>query len=272
MTEVTVAKTAGFCIGVKNAIEMAFSAAKDDVYILGELVHNPSVVMQLEKAGVKKVDDYHDITKGSTLIIPSHGALLEVFSYCSNNGIRIVDATCSYVKNVQDTATMLAGEGYKVIIIGKKGHPEVNSIASRAADSIIVSSADEIPGNGKLAVVCQTTLTEEKLNEIKNAVINYKELRVYNSTCLATRKRQDDAKELSKKVDVMIVIGGKNSSNTQELKETCAKLVETHLVEDESELDPAWLNVKKVGVTAGASTPKEVIEKVVQKIEDVKNG
>ena len=263
--KITLAKPSGVCFGVKRAVELAENSAGDNVFVLVELIHNRQVVEALERKGVRKVDDVSQLRQGNTLVIRSHGAPKEVYDYCEKNGIKVMDATCPFVRKAQEHAKELYDGGYQVIIVGKKDHPEVVGIRSFAPNAVVIEDENEDFVNGtKIGVVCQTTFSKDKFDKI---VSKLKDAKVFNTICNATSERQKAAKELAKESDIMIVIGGKNSSNTTKLKEICSEVVETYHIETSDYLKEEWFEGKeKVGITAGASTPDYLIVEVIRKI------
>ena len=275
--EIVLAKSAGFCFGVKRATKMAFQEAESgnpDTYTLGSIIHNPQVVDKLAAAGVSVRKDVEDINQG-TVIIRSHGVTLDEIDRAKKKGLRIVDATCPFVKKAQDLTTLLRTEGYFVVIVGDKEHPEVKSIISYGGkDVIVVNSPDKLetlPKKKKIGVVAQTTQSFDNLKAIVNECLGkVGELRVFNTICGATAIRQDQSRDIALEVDCMIVVGGYSSANTNRLAEICKSIQpNTHHVEVAVELDSAWFSgVKKVGVTAGASTPEWIIDEVVKRIKE----
>lgn len=275
--KIVVAENSGTCFGVSNAIDIAFRAAQNNgnVYILGELVHNPHIVNKLSGEGVKQVNDVSELRDGDSLIIRAHGESKEVFDYCEENGISVIDCTCPFVKKAQNIATKLEEEGYQVVIIGNPDHPEVRGIVAQTSNAKVIQTPEDVEKQkvkyGKLGILSQTTQTIENFSETVAKIVTYpKIIKIYNTICTATEERQIAAKNLANKVDLMIVIGGKNSSNTRKLYELCNNIVKTHWIEDAKELENSWFEkVQSIGITAGASTPKEVIDKVKEKISNL---
>lgn len=275
--EIVLAKSAGFCFGVKRATKMAFQEAESgnpDTYTLGSIIHNPQVVDKLASAGVSVKKDVEDISQG-TVIIRSHGVTLDEIDRARKKGLRIVDATCPFVKKAQDLTTLLRNEGYFVVIVGDEEHPEVKSIISYGGKDVIVVNSPEqletLPKKKKIGVVAQTTQSFDNLKAIVNECLGrVGELRVFNTICGATAIRQDQSRDIALEVDCMIVVGGYSSANTNRLAEICKSIQpNTHHVEVAAELDSAWFSgVKRVGVTAGASTPEWIIDDVVKRIKE----
>lgn len=272
---VEVAKAAGVCYGVERALKLAeeATAGGTTVHSLGPIIHNPQAVEYLRERGLEVAASLDEVAEG-TLVIRTHGVPAETVEAASAMGLQVVDATCPYVKKVHRATESLAAEGYLVVIVGESDHPEVIGIRARAgADALIVEAASELPAeltSRKVGVVVQTTQTERVLGEVvANLLPRVTELRVFNTICDATTQRQDSAFELAGRVDVMVVVGGHNSGNTNRLAEICAEVnPRTHLVETAAELDPAWFaGASLVGVTAGASTPDAQTTQVVSLIE-----
>lgn len=272
---VQVATHAGICYGVERALRLAGEASQrgGSVHTLGPLIHNPQAVAALKDRGVDVATDLDDVA-GGTLVIRSHGVKPAIIEEARERGLDVIDATCPHVSKAHEAAAGLTREGYLVVIVGEADHPEVEGILAHAGGSaIVVSSADELPeqlGGRKIGIVVQTTQSERRLAEVVAAILpRANELRVFNTICSATGKRQRSAEELAETVDVMIVVGGHNSGNTTRLAEICSEVnARVHHVETPDELDPAWFaGADTVGVTAGASTPDEQVQAVVQAIE-----
>lgn len=273
--EVILAKHAGFCFGVKRATQLAFEAADQDgdIYTLGPIIHSPQVVQRLEEMGVKPVDDVSEVETGGTVIIRSHGVAAEELEAAIRAGLEVVDATCPFVKKAQEHVATLSTEGYDIVVVGDAVHPEVQGIVSYAAGRVYVVSSgkdvERLPRMSKIGVVAQTTQSFDHLHDVVTACLaRGGETRVYNTICDATAVRQEEAKALAGRVDCMIVIGGFNSANTKRLTQICKELLpRTHHIETACQIDPAWLEgVQKVGITAGASTPKWLIDEVTSRI------
>ncbi len=272
--EVITAEEAGFCFGVERAIEMVLEAAgeNDDlnVYTLGPLIHNPQVVKKLEAKNVKVASSLAEIDSG-IVIIRSHGVAPEIIEQAREKNLKIIDATCPFVKNAQKYAKQLVDEGYQTFIYGDENHPEVKGIygASNKKATIIreQEDLDSIELKAKVGFVAQTTKSPESFRELINSVVTeVKELKVFNTICNTTDVRQSSAKKLAEYVDIMFVIGGHNSANTTRLAEICkATNTPTYHIETANEINKDWLLGKnKIGITAGASTPDWLIREVVQ--------
>lgn len=274
--EIIVAKTAGFCFGVKRAMEMVTASLKDStdsIYSLGPLIHNPEVVQQLEREGLQVVSNINEVPSGR-VVIRSHGVGPSVYEYAAVNGLKVIDATCPFVKNVHQLALMLEHDGYQVIILGESDHAEVKGVmetlSGRALIVEDVSELEHFEPKSKVGIISQTTQDVAKLQELVSWITPHcKECRVFNTICSATASRQQETAELSRQVDLMIVVGGKNSANTKRLAEISSQFgTPTYHVETADELQIEWFqNINRIGITAGASTPDEHIKKVVEKIK-----
>ncbi len=273
--KVIVAENCGFCPGVKNAISMAEEvlSGEHNVYSLGPIIHNRDVVEKLAKSGLKTVDDIAEINSG-TVLIRSHGAAPDSISKIKQKGLKIVDATCVLVKRVQQIARQLDQDGYEVVVMGDRNHPEVKAVVGCATHVTVIadeSDIDKLPKNGKLGIVCQTTQSPEYFSRMLAAISErgFRELKVINTLCKEAIKRQESAVELCKKVDVMFVLGGMESANTRKLAELCKKYnPETFHLQNWNECDKIALSGKNTaGVTAGASTPQWIIVEFVEKLE-----
>lgn len=278
--EVFLADKAGFCFGVKRAINTAFeAAAKGKVYCLGPLIHNPQEVERLRQAGVDLVEDFSSLQEGDALIIRSHGVPPGVLDQARKKGLQIIDLTCPFVSKAQRDAQALHRDGYQVVIVGEKKHPEVQSIHGYAGENaVVVESAEDVEGirfKNRLGVVAQTTQSYSNFSKIVLKLLRLsKELKVFNTICNSTQERQDAARVLAGKVDAMLVVGGRNSANTSRLVSVCVQEGKpTYHIEVADEIQPQWFaGVSRVGVTAGASTPDWVVEGVLKKLKSGKLG
>lgn len=271
--KVLLAKEAGFCFGVKRAAEMITQSINDGEKIntYGPLIHNPEFTKFLEKKGVFIVNSLGDI-KAKKVVIRSHGITKEEERKIRNKKVKIINATCPFVKKVQKQAEIFEKQGYKILILGEKSHPEVIGINGYAPSSIVIKDISDIPefeAKEKIGLISQTTQNLKLFNKIVEFLKKkYKNLEIINTICDATKKRQKAAGQLARKVDIMVVIGGRNSSNTTRLKEICEKITKTYHIEKDSELKKEWfLKVKSVGITAGASTPDFSIFQVLETIK-----
>ncbi|MFH0978848.1 MAG: 4-hydroxy-3-methylbut-2-enyl diphosphate reductase [Candidatus Woesearchaeota archaeon] len=268
---IIVAKHAGFCSGVKRAVSTAFSVADHNkesrIFTYGELIHNPQVLKQLKDKKVKITKSLTGLKKGDILIIRSHGASPEVYRKAREKGLRVIDATCPFVKVAHEKIQMLEKEGFLPLIVGEAKHPEVMALRKFVRKAIVVADASKVPLSIKgkrIGVISQTTQPVENFNTVTEEARKLaKEIKVFNTICSATTIRQEEAKRLAGKVDIMIVVGGYSSANTKKLAELCSRIVETHQIETAEELKISWLKGKKrIGITAGASTPSEAIQDV----------
>jgi 4-hydroxy-3-methylbut-2-enyl diphosphate reductase len=270
--KIILADSAGFCFGVKRATQLAFEAAEKnpDICSLGPIIHSPQVVKALEEKGVKVVDKVEDI-RASEVIIRSHGITAEELDHIRSRNLNLVDATCPFVKKAQDYATLLCSEGYSVVLVGEKDHPEVQGIISYTRGEAVYVVADStearrLPSKTKIGIVAQTTQSFENLVQVANVCLEKsKEVRVFNTICDATSVRQEEARKIACEVDLMLVVGGFNSANTTRLAQICKDIqTRTYHVETAGQIDSAWFDgVKTVGITAGASTPRWIIDEVV---------
>ena len=275
--EIILAKRAGFCFGVKRATQMAFEAAEKggETYSLGPIIHSPQVVNRLEEMGVKVLRGLDEITDG-TIIVRSHGVTSEELEEAVRKQLEVVDATCPFVKKAQENVQSLSEAGYDVVVVGDADHPEVQGIVSYAGGKVYVVGSEEeaarLPRMKKIGIVAQTTQSFENLKHVVlECLLKGAEIRIFNTICDATAVRQHEAMALAREVDCMIVIGGYNSANTKRLAEVCAELQpRTHHIETAHEIDPDWFEgVTKVGVTAGASTPKWLIDEVIERVREI---
>ena len=273
--EVILAEHLGFCYGVKRAIKIAREHADGKSCTLGPIIHNPQMVERLKDEGVGTVDNLSDMESG-TVIIRSHGVGPQIYKQADSAGLEIVDATCPHVKKAQLSAKELTDEGYKVVIIGEKNHPEVKSIFEWSNQKATIIETDEEAKNfascPKLGIVSQTTVSGEHFTEIVLHLLNKsKDIKILRTICTATDQRQTAALELAEKVDVMLVIGGRNSANTTRLAQLCEEKCLTHHIETAMELLPEWfIGFKKIGITAGASTPDWIIREVYEKCQRIR--
>lgn len=273
--EVILADKAGFCFGVQRAINTAFKASgKGRVYCLGPLIHNPQEVARLREAGVQTVEDFASLGPGDSLIIRSHGVPPSVLAKARDQGLTIIDLTCPFVAKAQQHAETMKEEGYQVVVVGEKKHPEVQSILGHAGeDAVVIESPDEVDRvrlQGRAGIVAQTTQSYSNFSEIVLRLLRVsKELKVFNTICSSTKERQEAARVLASRVDVMIVVGGRNSANTSRLVSLCRESGKpTYHVEVVDEIRSEWLQgAGSVGITAGASTPGWIIDAVVERLK-----
>ena len=272
--EITIAPNAGACFGVVRAIKLGYRAlnqAKDgNVYAFGPLIHNPSVVRELESRGVQTVTDPNRVDSG-TVILRSHGIQKEIEADFKSRGVGIVDATCPLVKKPQRIASSLSQKGYFLVVVGDANHPEVKGVLSYFArpDFLVTYTPrdiEKIPAAvNKVGIIAQTTIELKVLNDVVDAVkARFDDVVVNNTICDATSIRQNEAIALAGNADVMVVVGGKNSSNTCKLVKICQTLQpQTHHIETIDEIQTDWfLGKSKIGITGGASTPHDFVDKV----------
>ena len=285
--EIEIADKAGFCFGVDRAVKIAYNTAKDKkagVFTYGMLIHNKDVIESLETMGVGCVEDISEIPKGGTVIIRAHGTSKEEYEKLQEKSIQVIDATCPFVKRIHKIVEEEHQKGRKIVIAGDKNHPEVKGINGWCENSAIIVANEEeckklLESDNELpiSIVAQTTLRPEKAKKIAQILKKYFTNSVFFDTiCIATEERQQAAEKLAKKSDIMLVIGGKNSSNTEKLFEICREhCKDTYKIENEKELNGlAHLfkkNIKKVGITAGASTPEKVIKEAKLTMAEITN-
>ncbi len=285
--DIKLAKFAGFCYGVKRAVETAkkLKAENPDknVFVLGELIHNTDVINELETLGIKTITEVPEVGNG-ICVVRSHGESPEIIEKIQQAGFTLVDLTCPDVKKVQQKAIELAKDGYYLVIVGKSEHPEVIGIKANAklwSDKVVVASSveqlrqyeKEIKSHKRVGVVVQTTQMLSTLNSIVEYLTAIsKELHIANTICQSTAMRQAEAKELAQESDLMIVVGSKKSANTSHLAEILKSITKTIHIENDTELKEfkdLILASEKISITAGASTPQNIIEKVVEKIKNI---
>lgn len=281
---ITIARTAGFCWGVRRTVNRVLETSGTEsapVATLGPVIHNPQVIERFEERGVRKYDRVEDVPDGTTLVIRTHGAVVPQQRLARDRGLTVVDGTCPYVKFPQVMAQRLSREGYHLIVVGDARHAEVQGVASNAEGPVTVVKAGDpipdLPGVRKVAVISQTTNDVAHFQKaVAEATARFREVRAINTICFDTGERQTEVRELAGKVDVLIVVGGRMSANTRHLAEIGAEILpaaRVHHVERAAELDPAWLaGAERVGISAGASTPDDAIDAVAQAIEKLAGG
>jgi 4-hydroxy-3-methylbut-2-enyl diphosphate reductase len=273
---ITVAQNAGFCFGVKRAMDLARKAVvgHQKVVMLGDIVHNESVVADLEKAGVIVFNDIDKVPSGMPVLFRSHGTPLDIWQKAAERSLTIIDATCPLVKEIHKAAKMLEEDDRAVIIIGDKGHDEVKGIASQIYDPIILSNTDDamqLRTIRRAGVVLQSTQFMDNVNAIVNILITkVQDLRIINTICQPTRERQKQLKDLAVQNDVMIVVGSFSSANTKRLVSIAKRLnPRSYQVQGPTDVDFEWFkNATTIGISAGASTPAEIVMAVVKKINE----
>jgi len=282
--KIIVAPHAGFCFGVERAIELAEKAAEKTkegkrVYTYGPLIHNPQEIGRLKTLGVEVLESEEQLDGNTVLILRSHGIPPQKERELKAKGVEIVDATCPYVKAVHEAIQQLVKEGYFVVLVGEKNHPEVvgtwGYLTDINGEGIIVETLEDLKpalNKPKVGILAQTTQNEQFFKEVVGETALWvNELKVINTICNATSIRQEEVRELAPQVDVMIIIGGKNSGNTTRLYKIAKSLnPNSYHIETEKELKEEWFkNAKTVGISAGASTPRWIIERVIKRIEEI---
>jgi len=275
--KIFVARDAGYCFGVRDAVNLAYDSAKNygDVYMLGTIVHNERVVNDLEKAGAKVVNTLDDVPSGKPLLFRAHGTPPKMWEEASEKNLKLIDATCPLVTEIHDDIKKLEGEGRKTIIIGDHGHDEVIAIAAQVKKPIIISNLEEAKALRKMkkaGVVSQSTQMLENVQEIMDILLEKVfDLRFINTICFPTRRNHKQIKELAIKNDVMIIIGSYTSANSKRLTQlSLERNKRSYQVTSSMEIDSSWFeNCNSVGISAGASTPDETISEVISKIKEI---
>lgn len=270
--EVILAKTAGFCFGVKRAVDTVYKeAGKKNVYTYGPIIHNSEVVNDLKKKGVEVINSREELEalEEGTVIIRSHGVAREIYDLIHEKGLELVDATCPFVRKIHKIVEKAGNDGDQVIIVGSEHHPEVQGIKGWCTGEVhIISDAEQFEGinlNKPTTLVSQTTFNYKKFQDIVEIISKKRyDIIALNTICNATEVRQSEAMQLAKVSDAMIVIGGQSSSNTQKLYEICKRECEnTYYIQTLVDLDlDAFQSFRSVGITAGASTPNNIIKEV----------
>ncbi|RHO05496.1 4-hydroxy-3-methylbut-2-enyl diphosphate reductase [Clostridium sp. AM22-16AC] len=280
--EVTVAKTAGFCFGVKRAVEKVYEQigkTEKPIYTYGPIIHNEQVVGDLQEKGVEVIDTLEELKtiRDAVVVIRSHGVGKDVYDILKENGVEIVDATCPYVKKIHRIVEKQTEEGRRVLIVGSENHPEVQGIKGWGDERTkVIENMDdfrrlELPEDEKLCIVSQTTFNYKKFQDLVEKISKTRyDITVLNTICNATQERQVEAMRIASQVDVMLVIGGKHSSNTQKLYDICRKECKnTYYIQTLGDFNPECISsVRSVGITAGASTPNNIIEEVHTKCQN----
>ena len=272
--KIELAENYGFCFGVKRAIKIAEENKNSSTY--GPLIHNSKEIARLDKDfKVGLTEDFKTFKAGETAIVRTHGIQKQELAQLQSRGVDVIDATCPYVTKPQQICQQMSEDGYDVIIFGDEDHPEIKGVKSYATHGArVVTSVEELKTmhfKEQIALVAQTTRKVEDYMEIANYLIpRYKEVRVFNTICNATFENQDAVRKISSKADIMLIIGGKNSSNTKQLfsisHDDCQ---DSYHIEDENDLDFSWFKDKKFcGISAGASTPDWIIQNVVNSIQE----
>ena len=275
--KIFLAKDAGYCFGVRDAVNLAYDTAKNhgDVYMLGTIVHNERVIDDLSKAGAKVVDSIDDVPKDKPLLFRAHGTSPELWDKAKKNNLKLIDGTCPLVTEIHHEIKRLDEEGRKIIIIGDHGHDEVVAIAAQVERSIVIANVEEAKKLRKMkraGVVSQSTQMIENVQDIMSVLMEKVfDLRFVNTICFPTRRNHEQIKELSLYCDVMIVIGSYTSANSKRLTQLALERNKrTYQVTASDELDESWFdNCETVGISAGASTPDETINEVVSRIKEI---
>jgi 4-hydroxy-3-methylbut-2-enyl diphosphate reductase len=280
--KVIVAKTAGFCWGVKKAIQLVMDEvdkSEAPIFTLGPLIHNPQTVEHLRKEHmVCPVDRIDEVDEG-ILTIRTHGVPPSVVTEAEERGLKVLDATCPFVSKIQQHARDLVNEGYRLLIIGERNHPEVKGIQaySKGKGTIIESIEDveKLKPMTRVGVIIQSTQDAKKVDKIISELLSRSaEMKIFNTICNATTERQSEVRDLARVVDVMVVVGGFNSGNTSRLAAICREIgVPTYHIETSSEIKEEWfMGIETCGLTAGASTPDSSIEEVRESLEKIGGG
>tara|TARA_B100000579_G_scaffold164896_1_gene133886 strand:- start:785 stop:1627 length:843 start_codon:yes stop_codon:yes gene_type:complete len=277
--KVIIAKDAGYCFGVRDAVDMAYDIAdkEGEVYMLGDIVHNEKVIKDLSTTGAKVVQSLDEVPENSTVLFRAHGTKNDIWEDAKRRPLTIKDATCPLVYQIHNDVKELYEDGRKIIIIGDHGHDEVVAIADQVPKSVIISSPEEalkVRRFRKAGIVSQSTQAIENVQEIiKILMTKIFDLRFVNTICFPTKKNQDQIKELAKMVNVIIVIGSFTSANSKRLTTLALEINKnTYQVTDIEDLKEDWFNdCDSVGISAGASTPDYLIDKIKNKIEQIGN-
>ncbi|MFO8053173.1 MAG: 4-hydroxy-3-methylbut-2-enyl diphosphate reductase [Candidatus Omnitrophota bacterium] len=276
--EINIAKSAGFCTGVKRALKIAkhYAQKVDRIYMLGDIVHNETVVKEIKKLGIKKTARLTS-GKNKTILIRAHGAPKKTYQKAKKLGYKIIDATCPMVKEIHKIARSHEKKGYKIIVIGDKKHDEVQGIVGQLNKQAIVITPNStinkkrINNIKKAAVVTQSTQNIEKVTKVVDKLKNHiPKLKFINTICKPTQQKQDEIKKMPYKNDIMLIVGSRTSANTKRLYQI-SKVInkDTYWIRNVKDIKPGWFkNVKSVGITAGASTPESSIKSVINKLKE----
>ena len=275
--KIFLAKDAGYCFGVRDAVNLAYESAEKygEIYMLGDIVHNENVINDLNQAGAKVVGSLDEVPDGKPILFRAHGTPEEIWEDVETKTVNIVDATCPLVKEIHDEVKKLSNEGRKIIIIGDHNHDEVVGIASQVSDAIVISNTNEATKLRKMkraGVVTQSTQTIENVQAIVNILMTkVYDLNFVNTICFPTKRNQNQIKELAKQCDVMIVIGSFKSANSKRLTLLAQEINnKSFQVTCADELEPKWFDgAKTVGLSAGASTPDNIINDVLKKLKRI---
>ncbi|CAN5740427.1 hypothetical protein BH18CHL1_BH18CHL1_00190 [soil metagenome] len=276
--EVVIARRTGFCYGVREAIDYAKVAASEGkrTHTLGQVVHNAGVITELQTQGIRTVDTLDDVDAGAAVVIRAHGVTPEVMERAQTKGLEVIDGTCTWVIQEQKELAKLVEEGYTIVLLGTPNHPEVVGLLGFAPDAILVDEEEDwprIPRRKRMALISQSTQPPWKFERLAAYLVSRShELKVVNTVCPVTIRRQQDTMELAERVDLMVVVGGRNSANTKELTRLC-NLSGKPVTQIETAADLADASVfqaaQVVGVTGGTSTPIEDLEQVAQRVYEL---
>lgn len=277
--KIIVAKDAGYCFGVRDAVNLAYKTAREagEVYMLGHIVHNENVVKDLEQAGASVVDSLDEVLDGKPILFRAHGTEPHIWEAAQKNNMNIIDATCPLVTEIHEEVRKLEEEGRQIIIIGDHGHDEIIGIAGQVKDPIIVSDKEEANKLRKMkraGVVCQSTQMIENVQAIVNILMTKVfDLHFVNTICFPTKRNHEQIKKLSEITDLMIVIGSYTSANSKRLTQLALERNKnSYQVSRANEMKKEWFrNVEKVGISAGASTPDNIIQDVIKRIKKFGN-
>ena len=277
---IEIGKYAGFCGGVINSVVKSEKALDEyeKLYCLGEIVHNKQVVEDLENKGLVFIESLEEVEDNSNVIIRAHGVPKEVYEEASIRNIKLIDLTCPKVLKIHNEVKQVTDAGYSTILVGSKKHPEViGTISYASSDSVIVESIEElkeidIKNKEKIAVFVQTTYSVKSFEKMEKYLKDFKNIQIHNTICDATNLRQEECKNMAKTKDCMIIIGGKNSSNTKKLYEVAKEFCKnTYIIETKNDLNIKEMKeYKNIGIMAGASTPKNSIEEVFNLLQNNK--
>ncbi len=277
MIKTKIAKNSGFCFGVRRAVDMTIKELEPqgakNIYSIGHIIHNGDVVKELSAKGLKVVEGLKDVKSG-TLIIRCHGLAGSTIDEAKKKGIKLIDTTCPYVMNSHRIVDRLLSEGYTIIVVGDRNHPEIKAICDKS-NVIVVDENTNLAPLGlrakKIGIVAQTTIPLVLYKKVMRKLLNkgFKELRIFNTICDDTRRRQLSAKSLAKSTDCVLVVGGKSSANTKRLYQICKKInPSSYYIENSDDIDRRWFkSTGSVGIASGASTPDYVIDKIVERIK-----
>ena len=278
--KIILAKSAGYCFGVRDAVNAAYDISKEhgEVYMLGDIVHNENVVEDLEKKGVKVLENLEGIPEDKPVLFRAHGTSKDVWKKAEDKKMNIIDATCPLVHDIHREVKELHAEGRKIIIIGDHGHDEVIGIASQVEGAIIIASIEEaqkLRKTKKAGIVSQSTQAIENVQDIINILMTkVVDLRFINTICFPTKRNHQQIKELSVITDMMLIIGSFTSANSKRLTElSLERNKNTYQVTNATEIDSSWFknNINSVGISAGASTPDWIIDSVIKKVKELTN-